>query len=188
LKNELIEIDSVLVNSEILQVKFACDLAKCKGACCTLESEYGAPLQEREIAEMKKNLPAAMEYLPQAHVDEIKKKGFYESKDGDLVTRSVNNKACVFVFFEGEVAKCSLERAFFEGKSSFRKPVSCHLFPIRVSDFGGDVLRYERFSECTSALENGQKENKTIVQSCKDALERKYSPEWYKMLVESSRK
>jgi hypothetical protein len=188
LKNELIEIDSVLVNSEILQVKFACDLSKCKGACCTLESEYGAPLREDEIAEMKKNLSAAMEYLPQEHVEEIKKKGFYESKEGELVTRSINNKACVLVFYEGDVAKCSLERAYFEGKSSFRKPVSCHLFPIRISDFGGDVLRYERFSECTPALTNGQKENKTIVESCKEALERKYSSEWYKMLVEASRK
>jgi hypothetical protein len=186
LKNELIEIDSVLVNREILQVKFACDLTKCKGACCTLESEYGAPLQEGEVAEMKKNLAAAMEYLPKAHVEEIKKKGFYESKDGELVTRSLNNKACVLVFYEGDVAKCSLERAYFEGKSSFRKPVSCHLFPIRISDFGGDILRYERFSECAPALENGRKENKTIVQSCKDALERKYSSEWYKMLEEAS--
>lgn len=188
MKNELIEIDSVLVNSEVLQVKFACDLSKCKGACCTLESEYGAPLQADEITEMKKNLPAAMEYLPGAHVEEIKKKGFYESKDGELVTRSIQNKACVLVFYEGDVAKCSLERAYFEGKSSFRKPVSCHLFPIRISDFGGDILRYERFSECAPALENGQKENKTIVESCKEALERKYSSEWYNMLVESSRK
>ena len=188
MKKELISVDSVLVNREILEVKFSCDLAKCKGACCTLESDYGAPpLLENEIGEIEKALPAAAVYLPEEHAAEIEKHGFFERKEGELVTRSLDRKACVLVFYEAGVAKCSLERAFFDGKTTFRKPISCHLFPIRVSEFGGDILRYERFSECAPGFEKkAPRENITIAETCKDALERKYSIEWYNTLAESS--
>ncbi len=183
-----IEIDGVLVNNEVLQTRFYCDLNKCKGACCTLESEYGAPLLEEELPVMEEALPIALEYLPEEHRAIIEKKNFFERKDGELVTRSVNNRACVFVFYENQVAKCAYERAYFEGRIKFRKPISCHLFPIRINNFMGEVLKYERFSECTPALETGIKENTTIAEFCKDSLERKYGTEWYSKLIQSTKK
>jgi len=183
--DNLILIDKVLVRKEVTSTCFACDLSKCKGACCTLESEYGAPLLKEEIPLMEKNLSAAFEYLPEEHKNKIQKDGFWEEKDGELFTKSLNNKACVFVYYdENKIAKCALEKAFYEGKSDFIKPISCHLFPIRISKFGGDVLRYEKFGQCEPALENGEKSKTTIAQFCKTSLIRLYGENWYKKLTD----
>ncbi|MCW8817384.1 MAG: DUF3109 family protein, partial [Ignavibacteriaceae bacterium] len=91
---------------------------------------------------------------------------------------------CVFVYYENEIAKCSIEKAYLEGKTDFRKPISCHLFPIRISDFGGDVLGFERIDECQPALELGKAENTTVAEFCKDSLSRLYGKEWYLKFIE----
>ena len=178
-RNNFVSVDEVLVNKEILETKFSCDLEKCKGACCTLESEFGAPLLENEINEIEAILPVVKEYIPEKNRRIIEEEGFYEIKDGDLLTKSINRKDCVFVFYENNIARCGIEKAFNDGKVDFIKPVSCHLFPIRISKFGGDVLRYERFSECTPALEKGINDNITIFEFCKSSLQRLYGSKWY---------
>lgn len=180
--DHIIKIDDILVNKEINEVKFACDLSKCKGACCTMESSYGAPLLKEEIDIINSVLPVVKEYLPEEHLKEIEKNGFWEEKSEELMTRSVNDRACVFVYFENDVAKCAIEKAYKEGKISFIKPISCHLFPIRVSKFGGDILRYEEINECKDALVNGKRLNITISQFCRDSLIRSYGERWYNTL------
>ncbi len=182
--SNIIPVEDVLVRKEIPETHFACDLNKCKGACCTLESEYGAPLLEEEVAEIEKIMDVLNEYIPASHRARIEEDGFYEVKDGELMTNSVDNKACVFVYFENDIAKCSIERAYFDGKVTFRKPISCHLFPIRLSKFGGDVLRYEKFSECSPALKNGSQKSIRMVDFCKDSLIRLYGEKWYEKLKE----
>ncbi len=184
--DKIFAINDVLVRDEIVEIPFSCDLKKCKGACCTLESELGAPVKKNEIEEIEKILPIVKTYLSQRNIDEIEEHGFYESKDDELMITSVNNKDCVFSFYDNSIAKCAIERAFFDGKVTFRKPISCHLFPIRVSDFSGDVLRYEKFSECAPALEKGKEENITIAEFCKDSLIRLYGKDWYKKLMNYS--
>jgi hypothetical protein len=186
--NNFIPVENVLVRPEIMETHFSCDLEKCKGACCTIESEFGAPLLEEEIPVINEILEETYPYLPEEHVNLIKKNGFFYNKEGELMTRSINKKECVFVYFENEVAKCSIEKAFIDGKISFRKPVSCHLFPIRVTKFGGDVLRYEKFSECSPALEKGKKDNVKIVEFCKDSLIRSYGNKWYSSLTDNKGK
>jgi hypothetical protein len=186
--NNFIPIEDVLVRTEILETKFSCDLSRCKGACCTMESEFGAPLLSEEVATIKEILPIVLEYLPERHRKEILTKGFYELSDGNLMTQSVDNKDCVFVYYEGDVAKCAIEKAFYDDKIDFKKPISCHLFPIRVSRFGGDVLGYEVFSKCAPALEKGDKENITIAEFCRESLEREYGENWYQKLLELSGK
>lgn len=180
--NNLISIENVLVSKEIVESNFACDLKKCKGACCTLESDYGAPLSYEEVLKIESILREVKPYLPQTHIDTIERNGFYEEIDGELMTKSINRKSCVFVYFEGDIAKCGIERAFFDGKVDFRKPVSCHLFPIRVSKFGGDVLRYEKFKECTPAVDNGNKINIKLFNFCQESLTRLYGNDWYSRL------
>lgn len=175
-------IDKVLVKKEILETSFTCDLKKCKGACCTLESAYGAPLLREEISVIEKCLPDVVEFIPEQQKEIIEKKGFWEEKEGELFTRSLNNKECVFVYYEENIAKCAIEKAFKEGRIDYIKPISCHLFPIRVSRFGGDVLRYEKFNQCEPALENGKKSKITIAEFCKDALIRLYGKPWYEKL------
>ena len=186
--NEIISVDDVLVRKEILTTPFLCDLEKCKGGCCTIESDYGAPLTEEEIAEIEKILHIVKEYLPENHLRRIEEGGFFDKIDGELMTSSFENRACVFVYFDGDIAKCAIEKAYFDGKVGFRKPVSCHLFPIRVAKFGGDILRYEKFKECDSAIANGIENNSKIVDCCGDALKRLYGNDWFISLKKESNK
>ena len=95
------------------------------------------------------------------------------------------NKECVFVYFEDDIAKCAIETAYWEGKTDFQKPISCHLFPIRVSDFGGDVLRFEKFDECKPAFAAGKNNNITVVEYCEEPLNRLYGKNWYSQLKEA---
>lgn len=180
----MIPVGNTLVRKDILECHFACDLSKCKGACCTMESEYGAPLQKEEVETMQRILPDVMPLLPERHQKEILKHGFWEEKDGELLTRSVENKACVFVYYDGDVAKCAIEKAYKEGKVDFIKPVSCHLFPIRISKFGGDILRYEKIDECRDAIENGGNHKVTVAEFCRTPLERLYGSSWFVKLKE----
>lgn len=184
--SEIIPVEDVLVRSEVYNTLFSCDLKRCKGACCTLESEFGAPLDESEIPEIEGILDILMDYIPGENKVHIKDRGFYEVKGKEFMIKSINKTACVFVVFEYGIAKCAIEKAYSDGKIIFRKPISCHLFPIRVSSLGGDVLRYEKFSECHPALEKGTEENVTIAEFCKDSLIRKYGRNWYEKFKEKS--
>jgi len=176
-------VDDVFINADLIKTKFTCDLLKCKGACCTMDSEYGAPIKESEIEEIDKVLTVLKNYLPKKHLKDINKFGFWETKQNQLFVRSINRRECVFAFYDNDVAKCGLERAFNDGKSSFRKPISCHLFPIRITDFGGQVLRYEEYSECKPALEKGNQSKLNILQYCKDSLERVFGRDWVEKVM-----
>lgn len=184
MKKNFIEIDNVIVNSDITDTKFTCDLEKCKGACCTMESEFGAPLTREEIEKINEILPVVKQYIPSRNIEEIENYGFWEEKFDQLMTRSIDNKDCVFVYYEGDVARCGIEKAYNEGKIDFRKPISCHLFPIRISDFGGDVLRFERYSECEPALKKGVETGLSVLDFCKDSLKRLYGNEWFEKIKE----
>ena len=169
-----IEIDDIVVNKEIVNTKFTCDVSICKGACCTMESQYGAPLMNYEIAEIEKNMDGIKKYLPKLHLDAI----------DQLMTKSINNRECVFVYYQNDIAKCSIEAAYYNGESDFLKPISCHLFPIRVDNFGGPVLRFEEYSECNCALEKGVKTQISTMDFCKDALHRLLGKKWFEQLKE----
>lgn len=178
------ELDDIVVNIDVVLTRFECDLTKCKGACCTMESDFGAPVTEEEIAEIEKILPVVKDYIPNEHYKAIQKKGFWYKRLDQLMISSINNRECVFSFYEGDVAKCGIEKACREGKFDFLKPISCHLFPIRINNFGGDVLRFEEYSECAPALEKGKKSDSKVITFCKDSLERKYGKEWYGKMIE----
>lgn len=175
----LISIQDKIVRSEIAETPFLCDLNKCKGACCTFESKYGAPLREDEIGKIDEILDVVKPYLTKANVKAVEKFGYYDDLNGEYLIRSINNKDCVFVFYENGTAKCAIEKAFTDGKTDFKKPISCHLFPIRISDFGGEILRFEKFEECNPAIEKGTAENVTVAEFCAESLERLYGDKWY---------
>ncbi|MGA8264379.1 MAG: DUF3109 family protein [Ignavibacteriaceae bacterium] len=186
--NNLVKVDNVLLDKEIADSYFACDLSICKGACCTLESDFGAPLLKEEIGKIEEILPVVKKYLSTDHVLEIENKGFFEEKDDEILIKSVDRKACVFVYYENDIAKCSIEKAYLNKETDFKKPVSCHLFPIRVSNFGGDVLRYERFSECKPAISNGKEKGIKLIDFCSEPLQRTYGKKWYSKLKKMFRK
>lgn len=110
------------------------------------------------------------------------KVGFYEGEPGDYATTCVDDEDCVFVYHDNGIAKCAIERAYNEGKVSFRKPISCHLYPIRVRSFAGDILRYHEIAECKPAVAKGDSEKIGVIEFLKDALIRRYGEEWYNRL------
>ncbi|MBU2491937.1 MAG: DUF3109 family protein [Bacteroidetes bacterium] len=187
MQRKFIEIQDVFVNSDVFETKFTCDLEKCKGACCTMESDYGAPLNEDEVEIINNILPDLKDYIPEISWNQINRDGFYEEKQGQLMTTSINKHECVFVYYDGDIAKCAIEKAYFDGKVKFRKPISCHLFPIRVSNFGGPVLKYEKYEDCFPALEKGNETNISVFEFCKDALERAFGKLWFKQTGDSNR-
>ena len=176
---KILPVGDVLVRTEIAETPFTCDLEKCKGACCTLESDFGAPLKREEIEEIQNVLEEVKGYLTPEHITEIERYGFYEEKQNELMTRSINRRACVFVFYENSIAKCGIEKAFIDGKTNFRKPISCHLFPIRVNNFNGDILKFEKFDQCSPAIEEGKSKNITVAEFCEEPLSRLYGKQWY---------
>jgi hypothetical protein len=185
---DFIQIDDIVLNTEIVHSNFTCDLGKCKGACCTMESPFGAPITKEEIEDIQKILPTVLDYLPKLHVNEIEKKNFWVKQQDELMTRSINNRACVFVYYEGDIAKCAIEKANKDGKINVMKPISCHLFPIRISNFAGPVLRYEKYRECQPAVEKGRKTMIKVIDFCRDALERHLGKEWFNKVKEISEK
>jgi len=171
-------IEDVLVEPEIIGAMFACDLPRCKGACCTMESELGAPLLEPEIGALEKALPSVREYLPRDSARALEEWGFWEPKGGVSRVRCLNRRDCVFVYYEGDIARCGIERAYREGKIDFIKPLSCHLFPMRIFGGKGPVLRFEHYHECGPAMIKGRKEHILLVDFCRDALTRAFGEGW----------
>jgi Protein of unknown function (DUF3109) len=179
---ELIVIDDVTVESSLVGRKFACDLLKCKGACCSLPGGRGAPLQDSEIPEIESALPEVLPLLSEEKRRSIEKHGFYEGPRGDYATTCIDDQDCVFVYRDNGIAKCAIEKSFNDGKISFRKPISCHLYPIRVGKFGGDILRYHELSECNPAVKKGESDNVEVLEFLKSPLTRLYGEEWYSKL------
>ncbi len=133
----MIQIGDVVVSLDVFQEKFLCDLGACKGACC-IEGDAGAPVELDEVMELEEVLPVIWDELASEARAVIEKQGVvYTDQEGDLVTSIVNNKDCVFTCYdENGCCYCAIEKAYREGKTAFYKPVSCHLYPIRIGDYG----------------------------------------------------
>jgi hypothetical protein len=166
-----------------LEKKFLCDLLKCKGACC-VEGDSGAPVTPEEVAAIKNAYPIFEENLEESHREEIRKQGFAViDLDGDLVTPLVNNRQCAYTFEENGILKCGIEKAFLNGKISFRKPVSCHLFPIRITEYKRfDAVNYQQIDICKPGRECGKSEKLPLYVFLKEPLIRKYGEDWYNQL------
>lgn len=179
-------IDDIAIEGSLLTRKFACDLLKCKGACCSLPGGRGAPLLDSELKQIQDVLPSVLPMLSEDKKRSIEEHGFYEGESGDYATTCIDDKDCVFVYREKGIAKCAIEKAFNEGKVSFRKPISCHLYPIRVNKFGGDALRYHEISECKPGVKRGESEGTNVIEFVKTALVRRYGEKWFNKLEASA--
>lgn len=178
----MFSIENKIIDERIPYIKFSCNLEACKGACCTVKGGKGAPLADFEIFEIQNCLSEVSKYLSERSLEIIKENSGIEGYSGNYTTSCIDDEDCVFVYYEDDIAKCAFEKAFQDGKIEFRKPISCHLFPIRISNFGGDVIRYEKFIECKPALIKGQTDNVPLHIFLKDALVRAYGEKWYQKL------
>ena len=182
----MIIVQGKLISEEIVQEKFLCDLTKCKGACCW-EGDMGAPLEEDELDILDKIYPKVRPFLSEEGAYEIDKHGCYDKyEDGNYGTSLLKSGPCTFMTYDAiGVAQCGIEQAWKAGAVDFRKPISCHLYPIRVAkkeiaDF--EALNYDRWDICSAACDLGAKHQLPVYQFLKDALIRKYGEEFYEEL------
>jgi Protein of unknown function (DUF3109) len=175
----MIIIDEIAVDPKVPQMHFACDLEVCKGACCTLKGGRGAPVTDEEVEEIYKAYPVIKKYLPADHAKWIRDYGLVEGEPERYATQCIDEQACVFVYYESGIAKCSFERAYLNGEIQWRKPVSCHLFPLRAENGHGAELRFEYLHECEPAFNRGDREKIPLFKFLKEVLVREHGTEWY---------
>ena len=173
-------VDPILVSDELVDAPFTCQLSACLGGCC-VQGEAGAPLEPEERAALEAVLPVVRDRLRPEALAVIEAHGVWEeTAPGHYVTTCVNGAECVFVQYEGAVAKCAIQQAYREGTVSFEKPISCHLFPIRVHTYGEvETLNYEQIDLCDPACTFGARTGMQLVDFLKPPLVRKYGEAWY---------
>ncbi|MEX0966209.1 MAG: DUF3109 family protein [Bacteroidia bacterium] len=174
-----------LISDEVITEDFVCNISKCKGICC-VEGDFGAPLEEEEINHIKADYKKIKPYMTEAGRHVVKEKGFYEQDpEHELVTTLVKGRECVFAKNENGTWQCAIEQAFQDGKTEFRKPLSCHLYPVRISKIGSlTALNYDRWAICGDACKLGSELKVRVYKFCKDSLIRKFGEEWYGELTE----
>jgi uncharacterized protein DUF3109 len=182
-------VGEAVIDEAVAQARFSCDLAQCRGACCTLPGGRGAPLMDSELEELQRATPFAAKYLSEEHRRIAARHGVFEGLPGGYSTVCLNDRDCLFVTYEGSVARCSLEKAYLNGETAWRKPISCHLFPIRISTDAMQIVRYEKIPECSPARRSGEAANVPLSLFLKDALVRRYGEQWYERFrIECSRR
>lgn len=180
----MIQIDDAIVSLDVVDKYFLCDLIKCKGECC-VEGESGAPLEEEEKAKLEEVLPVIWDDLSPEAREVIERQGVaYVDSDGDLVTSIIGGKNCVFTCYDEKgVCKCAIEKAYKEGKTDFYKPVSCHLYPIRLTKYRDfTAVNYHEWEVCKAAEVLGRREKLPVYRFLKEPLIRKFGEAWYKAL------
>lgn len=193
----LVEIDDKLVSTQLFEQKFVCDLNACKGACC-IHGDAGAPLNYEEVDQIEEDLDLIIPYMRPEGIAAVEKTGvFYMDQDGEPVTTLVNGAECAFVYFdENNITKCAIEKAFLEGKTTFKKPISCHLYPIRVKKFNEyEALNFDHWDICAPACACGEQLNVPVYRFLKEPIIRawgvpffeelcKVDEEWKKSITE----
>lgn len=180
----MIAIDTTLNSDDLANVCFVCDLQRCKGACC-VEGDAGAPLEEQEISELEDNIDYIRPFMRPEGIEIVEDLGVFDyDAHGHYVTPLINGAECAFVVFSDDgIAACAIEKAWEAGKSSFRKPVSCHLYPVRISKYNDfDAVNYHQWHVCQPALELGKRLNVPVYKFLRDSLIRKYGEQWYAKL------
>jgi len=184
----MIIVGDKLVSEDILEEAFLCDLSRCKGACC-VEGDSGAPLREDEASLLEDHLEYIKPFLSNDGVEILDAVGAFEiDRDGDIVTPLVGGAHCAFTVFDKHgIAHCGIENAWKAGATSFRKPISCHLYPIRTIRLKEyEALNYDRWSICKPACEAGKSLQLPVYRFLREALIRAYGEEWYLLLEETA--
>ncbi|GIV58718.1 MAG: DUF3109 family protein [Bacteroidetes bacterium] len=173
-------VDNILISDDLLDAPFACNLGACRGGCC-VQGASGAPLEPDERNRLEEALPHVRRYLTPEALAVIEREGVWEEvAPGQYATTCVGDAECVFVTYEGPVAKCALQKAYAAGRIDFPKPISCHLFPIRVQVFDDiEVLNYEQVPLCDPARKQGCRLDVQLAAFLREPLTRRYGAAWY---------
>lgn len=185
----MIQIQDTMLSFDIFEEQFVCDLCKCKGQCC-IDGDSGAPLTAEEHKAIEAILPQIWDKLSPKAQALIEEQGIsYVDHDGELVTSIINGEECVFTYFDEEgICKCAIDTAFREGKIDVQKPISCHLYPIRLRTYPTfTALNYDRWSICRPAVKLGRKAGVPIYQFLREPLIRRFGEAWYDEVCEAAR-
>jgi len=183
----MISIDNVLISEQVVEEHFVCDLIKCKGGCC-VDGDAGAPLENNELKELNDAYKFVAPYLTKESVTEVERQGKYiYNQEFGWVTPTVSSGMCAYgIKDEKGIVKCGIERAYNDGKISWKKPLSCHLYPVRIKKSKKsktDLVNYEpREDLCKAACSLGKKLKVPVYIFLKDALIRKYGNDFYEAL------
>lgn len=177
----MFQIQDTLVSLDLAEEFFCCDLSKCLGACC-IEGDAGAPVTHAEVEKIKESLPAIeADMLPRA-LEEVRRNGVaYTDEEGDLVTTLLDGRNCAFTCYgPGGVCLCALEKARREGRTSWLKPASCALYPLRLTEYPSfTAVNYHRWNICRDAVANGRRLGIRLYQFLEQPLTERFGAEWY---------
>ena len=176
----MFQLGKTIVSEDILEKEFVCNLSACKGGCC-VDGDAGAPLSDDEIKILAAIYPKVKPFLTKSGIAAIEAVGTsIVGTDGTLETPLIDNGACAYVIFDGKTALCGIEQAYNQGEIDWKKPVSCHLYPIRVKDFVEfAAVNYDRWDICDDACSLGQELAVPIYVFVKEALIRRFGENWY---------
>lgn len=183
-RRSMIQIEDKLVSGELKDEFFACDVLRCKGACC-VEGDLGAPLEKKELLILDEVYESVKPYLREAGIQAIEAQGRYVLDfTGSYSTPLVEGQECAYVTFSPDgIALCGIEQAWHDGKIAFQKPVSCHLYPVRISSYATfEALNYDQWDICSAACSKGASGGIRVYEFVKDALIRKYGEDFYQEL------
>lgn len=181
----MIELGNVILSDDIKEKFFVCNLEKCKGACC-VEGDLGAPLENDELIKLVEVYEHVEPYLSEEGKKAIQEQGKYVlDEDDEYSTPTIEGKECAYAIYDDRgILKCGIEQAYLDGKIGFKKPISCHLYPIRAKKYDQfEALNYDRWSICSPACSLGEELQVPVYKFLKDALIRKYGEQWYSDLV-----
>ena len=184
----MIQIDDKLISEDLFSEEFVCNLAKCKGICC-VDGDAGAPLDEDETKILDEIYPKIKSYLRPEGIQAIEEQGTYTLDfEGDLVTPLVNNAECAYVIFDEKgYTKCAIEKAYEDGVIDWQQPISCHLYPIRITEYSHfSAINYHEWDICSDACTLGKELGVKVYQFLKKPLIRKYGEEFYQTLSEAA--
>lgn len=182
----MIVLQNTVISDDIREKFFVCNLEKCKGACC-VEGDLGAPLEGNELAILEQNYDKIKPYLSGAGKQAIEEQGLYIIDfEGDYSTPTIENRECAFAIYDdNKILKCGIEQAYLDGVIDWKKPISCHLYPIRITKYDDfEALNYDRWGICSAACTFGKDLGVRVYQFLKEPLIRKYGESWYSELTE----
>lgn len=180
----MIDIENTIISRDIITCHFACNLSVCKGACC-IQGDAGAPLAKEEAELLQEIFPDIIPYLRKKGIDTIHETGTSTiDSEGDIVTPLINGKECAYAVFENGIARCGIEKAYLAGAIHYRKPISCHLYPVRIKKYKTyEAINYDRWEICDPARIYGQQSNTPVYRFTEEALIRKYGKKWFRQLL-----
>ena len=180
----MFQLGKTIVSEEIIENEFVCNLAACKGTCC-IDGEAGAPLEEQELKQLMDCYPEVKPYLTEAGKAAIDDQGLFITVNGEFETPLIPaDDSCVYINYDEKgIAQCGIEQAYNDGKIPWKKPISCHLYPVRVQDYSEfSAVNYHKWQICDDACTLGKSLQVPIYKFVKEALIRKFGEDWYSEL------